>query len=148
VNRSGHGGKITVSGDAVIVSVPAWAPPLIRVLVIAIVVVAVPLALAWAGQRKLIYFPDRHRPPLPDRRLLPGAREVTFRTADGLRLGAWFVPAVDGRPATPGTPATPTAAAPVVLVAPGNAGNRAMRASLAAALAARGVGVLLTDYRG
>jgi len=116
-----------VGGNAVIVGVPGWAPPLIRVLVIAIVVVAVPLALAWAGQRKLIYFPDGSRPPPPDK-LLPGARDVVFQTADGLRLGAWFVPAADGRPA---------AAAPVVLIAPGNAGNRAMRAPLAAALAAR-----------
>ena len=133
-----HGREITVGGGAVIVGVPGWAPPLLRVLVIVIVVVAVLLALVWTGQRKLIYFPDRRRPPSPDR-LLPGAREVTFQAEDGLRLGAWFVPAADGRPA---------AAAPVVLVAPGNAGNRAMRAPLAAALAARGVGVLLMDYRG
>jgi alpha-beta hydrolase superfamily lysophospholipase len=118
------------------VGVPGWAPPLIRVLVIAIVVVAVLLALAWAGQRKLIYFPDGSRPPPPGR-VLPSAREVEFRTADGLRLGAWFVPAAGG-----------SSDAPVVLVAPGNAGNRAARAPLAAALAARGVGVLLMDYRG
>jgi pimeloyl-ACP methyl ester carboxylesterase len=35
-----------------------------------------------------------------------------------------------------------------VLFAPGNAGNRASRAPLASALAARGVSVLLVDYRG
>jgi fermentation-respiration switch protein FrsA (DUF1100 family) len=128
-----------VGGDVVIGGVPGWAPPLIRVLVIVIVVAAVLLALVWAGQRKLIYFPDGRRPPPPPDRLLPGAGDVTFQTADGLRLGAWFVPAADGRP---------TDAAPVVLVAPGNAGNRAVRAPLAAALAARGVGVLLMDYRG
>jgi predicted nucleic acid-binding protein/pimeloyl-ACP methyl ester carboxylesterase len=126
-------------GSAVIVGVPGWAPPLIRVLVVATLVVAVLLALAWAGQRKLIYFPDGRRPPPPGS-LLPGAREVAFQTEDGLRLGAWFVPAAAGGRAG--------AAAPVVLVAPGNAGNRAVRAPLAAALAARGVGVLLMDYRG
>jgi uncharacterized protein len=103
---------------------------LVRVLIIAIVVVAVLLALAWAGQRKLIYFPDRAPPGRPP----PGVRAVTYETEDGLRLGAWFVPPVDD--------------GPVVLVAPGNAGNRAVRAPLAVALAARGIGVLLVDYRG
>jgi pimeloyl-ACP methyl ester carboxylesterase len=118
--------------------VPGWAPPLIRVLVIVIVVAALLLALAWAGQRKLIYFPDGTAPGEPGS-LLPGARAVAYQTDDGLRLGAWFVPAAGRRAGT---------AAPVVLVAPGNAGNRAVRAPLAAALAARGVGVLLMDYRG
>jgi hypothetical protein len=104
--RSGDIGRIEkrprpVARDAgvVIVGVPGWAPPLTRVLVVAIVVVvvAVPLVLAWAGQRKLIYFPDRRWPPPPGR-LLPSAVEVPYDTADGLRLGAWFV-AAGGRPA-------------------------------------------------
>ncbi|HZB30768.1 MAG TPA: alpha/beta hydrolase [Streptosporangiaceae bacterium] len=110
--------------------VPGWAPPLIRVIVVAVLVVALLLVLAWAGQRKLIYFPDRGSPGPPP----PGVRDVTYQTDDGLRLGAWFTP--------------PPGDGPVVLVAPGNAGNRAVRAPLAAALAARGVGVLLMDYRG
>jgi alpha-beta hydrolase superfamily lysophospholipase len=109
---------------------PGWALPLIRVLIVAILVVAVLLALAWAGQRKLIYFPDRGQPGPPPL----GVRAVTYQTEDGLRLGAWYVP--------------PAGDGPVVLVAPGNAGNRAVRAPLAAALAARGLGVLLVDYRG
>jgi fermentation-respiration switch protein FrsA (DUF1100 family) len=88
-------------------------------------------------QRKLIYFPEGGPLPSPDA-LVPGAREVSFETEDGLRLGAWFVPAagVSGD------------SAPVVLVAPGNAGNRTARVPLAAALAARGIAVLLVDYRG
>ncbi len=57
-------------------------------------------------------------------------------TTDGLRLGGWFV----------------AAAAPsrglAVLVANGNAGNRAGRAPLARALSERGLAVLLFDYRG
>jgi fermentation-respiration switch protein FrsA (DUF1100 family) len=97
----------------------------------------VSLMVVWMGQRKLIYFPEGGPLPPPDA-LVPGGREVTFGTEDGLRLGAWFVPA-----------AGPSGdRAPVVLVAPGNAGNRTARAPLAAALAARGVAVLLVDYRG
>ncbi|MEU6041212.1 alpha/beta fold hydrolase [Actinomadura sp. NPDC047616] len=94
--------------------------------------------LLWAAQRRLIYFPDPVAPVLP-RVTLPSAREVAFRTEDGLRLAAWFVPAEGAEDA---------ADVPTVLVAPGNAGNRAVRASLAAALSARGLAVLLVDYRG
>jgi fermentation-respiration switch protein FrsA (DUF1100 family) len=67
--------------------------------------------------------------------VLPGARDVVLETSDGLRLGAWFVPGRD-------------AGAPAVLVANGNGGHRGLRAPLAAALAGRGLAVLLFDYRG
>ena len=86
-------------------------------------------------QRRLLYFPSR-LPVAPAGELIAGARDVALRTDDGLRLGAWLVPASD--------PALGVA----VLVANGNAGDRAMRAPLAAALAAEGVAVLLFDYRG
>jgi pimeloyl-ACP methyl ester carboxylesterase len=91
------------------------------------------LVLLWALQRRLIYLPFPADVP-PAATLLPAAREVTLRTDDGLELGAWFVPA--------------PAAAAAVLVAPGNAGNRSLRAPLAAALARHGLAVLLFDYRG
>ena len=107
----------------------------LRVTLVVLLVLALLVAPAWLLQRRLIYFPDRSAPP-PAARVLPGARDVTLHTADGLRLGAWLVP--------PGTPDRRTA----VLVAPGNAGNRLARAPLAAALAARGFTVLLVDYRG
>lgn len=109
-----------------------------RVLVgVAIVLVAVLLVvgMAYVFQRKLIYLPDTGPvPPAAD--VLPGAREVSFETADGLRLRAWYLRAIG------------TANAPTVLVAPGNAGDRSIRAPLAEALAARGLSVLLLDYRG
>lgn len=89
------------------------------------------LAALWGAQRRLIYFPDAAAPPP-----VPGAREVRLRTADGLELGASFVPAREPGPGV------------TVLVANGNAGNRFARAPLAAALAARGMAVLLFDYRG
>ncbi|MEO6090412.1 MAG: alpha/beta hydrolase [Umezawaea sp.] len=97
-------------------------------LAVVVVLVAVTLVGAlWAFQRRLVYFPDTATPTLP-----AGVRPVVLRTADGLDLGAWHLPG-------PGH---------TVLVANGNAGNRAARAPLAAALAKAGFGVLLFDYRG
>jgi alpha-beta hydrolase superfamily lysophospholipase len=105
-----------------------------RVLLAALAGVLLLVFGVWALQRKLIYFPAADLPPLAD--LLPGAQDVQLTTSDGLTLGAWLVP-----PRNPGTYA-------VVLVANGNAGNRADRAPLAAALADAGMAVLLFDYRG
>jgi uncharacterized protein len=97
--------------------------------------VAVPLALLWLFQRHLIYFPLAQAVP-PVATVLPGAEEVAFTTADGLRLHGWFAaPAGTDRRAT-------------VLVFNGNAGDRSFRAPLAAALARAGYAVLLFDYRG
>ncbi len=94
------------------------------------------VAMLWALQRQLIYFPDRAPvPPATD--VIAGARDVTLHTADGLELGAWFVPA-----------AGPADTGMAVLVAPGNGGNRAGRAGFADELSRRGLAVLLMDYRG
>jgi fermentation-respiration switch protein FrsA (DUF1100 family) len=98
------------------------------------VVVAV-LALVWLGQRQLIYFPDTSTPSL-DHSGLTGAEAVTFVTADGLRLGAWFVKGSGPSPR------------PTVVVFSGNAGHRGYRVPLAATLQRQGLNVLLTDYRG
>jgi fermentation-respiration switch protein FrsA (DUF1100 family) len=111
-----------------------------RWLLVATAVVAVAwlllVALAWAGQRALIYLPSG-APGSPAQAGLPDAQEVRIPAPDGLTLEAWFVPASGAR--------GPSAA---VLVLPGNAGNRSHRAPLAAALAREGFGVLLLDYRG
>ena len=88
----------------------------------------------WALQRQLTYFPDPAPPP-PAGTVLTGAEDVELTTSDGLRLGAWWLPAEDP-------------AAPAVLVAPGNGGARGLRAPLARALADEGLSVLLLDYRG
>jgi uncharacterized protein len=101
-------------------------------LVLALIIVLV--GLLWAFQRSLIYLPD-DGPVGAAGTELPGARDVTLTTADGLELGAWFLPA-----ATPGAPA--------VLVANGNGGHRGMRAPLARSLGDAGLAVLLFDYRG
>ena len=67
-----------------------------RVGIILLVVAALllaPIGLLWAFQRRLIYLPAPRAVP-PATSVLPGAEEVSFITADGLRLGGWFVPAL------------------------------------------------------
>lgn len=105
-------------------------------LVVVVLLVGAGLMAVWGLQRQLIYFPDASDVP-PAGEVLPGARDVTLETADGLELGAWYLPA-DAENDT----------GLAVLVAPGNGGNRAGRADLARELGDRGLSVLLVDYRG
>lgn len=105
----------------------------VRMAIIVVVTVVVVVGAMWLLQRRLIYLPSQAVPAVPS--ALPGAEEVSFVTADGLTLQAWFLPA-DGPPAA------------TVILFNGNAGNRAGRAPLAESLAIRGLAVLLTDYRG
>ena len=106
-----------------------------QVAILLFALVGILLAVMWAFQRSLIYFPSQG--PVPQaHEVFDGARDVTLETSDGLHLGAWFVPA---RASTNGI---------TVLVANGNSGDRSMRAPLAQSLADEGFGVLLFDYRG
>ncbi|MEV8441769.1 alpha/beta hydrolase [Actinosynnema sp. NPDC051121] len=99
---------------------------------VAIIVVVVFGGL-FAFQRKLVFLPAGG--PLPRAGdVVDGGRDVTLTTADGLRLAAWHFPVASARA--------------TVLVASGNAGNRALRVPLARALTGRGLSVLLLDYRG
>ncbi len=91
--------------------------------------------MAWAFQRKLMYFP-LHEVPAPQEMGLAGAEAIAFDTEDGLPLGAWFVPSPEG------------GAGVTAIIFNGNAGNRAYRAPLAKQLADRGMATLLFDYRG
>ena len=111
---------------------------ILRGLLVVSLLIGTVMGILWAVQRQLIYFPDAAPVP-PAGEVIPGARDVTLHTEDGLELGAWFIPARGG----PG-PRTPMA----VLVAPGNGGNREGRAGLAEELSDRGLAVLLMDYRG
>src|SRR5919201_4446707 len=116
-----------------------------RVVVLMVLAVAVAVLLVvgllWSQQRRLIYLPAPRAVP-PAATVLPAAEEVSFTTADGLRLAGWFVPAA-GPPGRGGR-----GRSPAVLVCNGNGGNRSLRAPLAAALARAGLAVLLFDYRG
>jgi fermentation-respiration switch protein FrsA (DUF1100 family) len=132
------------------------------ILLVVAAVLAASLGLLWAFQRRLIYLPSPGPVP-PAASVLPGAEDVSFETADGLRLQGWFVPgAVDSpAPARPRSVTLPEGAppqvgegeahlnpGPAVLVCNGNGGDRSMRAALAAALSRMGLAVLLFDYRG
>lgn len=98
-------------------------------------VMAVIAAVAYFGQRSMIYFPDRSDPGRAAQ-VLGGGTDVTLRTNDGLDLRAWRVdPEGDDRGLA-------------VLYLPGNGGNRAGRATVGLALAEQGFTVLLLDYRG
>jgi len=111
-------------------------------LLVVVAVLAAALGLLWLFQRRLLYFPSPGPVP-PAASVLPGAEDVTFETADGLRLAGWFLPAPPGGPAD-----RVGRARPAVLVCNGNGGDRSMRAPLAAALSRMGLAVLLFDYRG
>lgn len=106
------------------------------VLLVVLLLMGTVVAMLWALQRQLIYFPDRTPVPAAGE-VIAGARDVTLHTADGLELGAWFVP-----------PTGPSDDGMAVLVAPGNGGNRAGRAGFAEELSRHGLAVLLMDYRG
>ena len=104
------------------------------VLALAVFALGVAVVMFWAMQRTLLYFPDGRAVP-PAAGALPGSEEAELRTADGLTLHAWFVPARSPVSAT-------------VLLLNGNAGNRSDRAPLASSLSAAGFAVLVFDYRG
>ncbi|WP_410652169.1 alpha/beta hydrolase [Amycolatopsis sp. cmx-4-54] len=102
-------------------------------LAVAVTIVGVVFGGAFAFQRKLIYLPEAG-PLATAADVLPGGRDVTLTTSDGLSLASWYFPVAGAKAA--------------VLVAAGNAGNRSYRVPIARALTARGLSVLLLDYRG
>src|SRR5215212_4641475 len=108
----------------------------LRLVLVAVILLVLGVGVLAVLQRQLIYFPDSRTVP-PATSLVPGARDVTLATSDGLALAAWFVPA---------DPAADLGIA--VLIAPGNGGNRSDRIGLATELSRRGLSVLLVDYRG
>jgi fermentation-respiration switch protein FrsA (DUF1100 family) len=114
----------------------------LMLLAVAVAVLLV-VGLLWSQQRRLIYLPASSGAVPPAAAVLPAAEEVSIPTADGLRLAGWFVPPAGAAGRGPRPPRSPA-----VLVCNGNAGNRSLRAPLAAALARAGLAVLLFDYRG
>jgi fermentation-respiration switch protein FrsA (DUF1100 family) len=91
------------------------------------------VALMYAAQRRLMYFPDRARTP-PALAGLPAAEEIALDTEDGERVIAWSIPA--------------RADKPVVLYFHGNGGALAYRAARFRALVADSTGLLALSYRG
>ncbi len=93
------------------------------------------IPLLGSVQRRLIYFPSRG-PVRSASTLLPNGEDVVLNTDDGIRLGAWYASPSRGK------------AGPAALICNGNAGDRTLRAPLAAALVRAGTSALLFDYRG
>jgi fermentation-respiration switch protein FrsA (DUF1100 family) len=85
----------------------------------------------WMLQNHLIYFPGPDPGPPPD-----SWEALTVESGDGVTLTGWV--RIDDAPT----------AQPIVIVFPGNAGNRAGRLPLGNALVAAGFGVVLCEYRG
>ena len=96
--------------------------------------IAIMLVLLWTAQRRLIYFPIGGEPEVDG--YGTSASAVSFSTADGVQLNAWWFAAATSPPRA------------TVLVFNGNAGNRAHRVPLAEGLRRGGLHVLLVDYRG
>ncbi|RLV56767.1 alpha/beta hydrolase [Aeromicrobium phragmitis] len=107
-----------------------------RVAGVVVVIGGLFVGLLWAIQRSLIYLPDT-TPVGPADAVMPGARDLTLTTSDGLDLTAWLIP-----------PVADADRDIAVLYASGNGGNRAGRVTIAGELAERGFTVLLLDYRG
>ena len=108
---------------------------MLTVALVIVVALVAGVALLWAFQRRLIFLPDTTAVPAASS-LLAGAVDVTLPTEDGLSLQSLYLAAPS------------SACRATVLVAPGNAGNRADRVPLAQALREAGFGVLLLEYRG
>lgn len=86
-----------------------------------------------AIEHKFLFFPERAIYETPADYGL-AYEEVRYTTADGVSIGAWFVPAHDG--------------APVMLWCHGNAGNISHRAHNISLLVPWGISVFIFDYRG
>lgn len=91
------------------------------------------LALMYAFQRSLQYFPDAARTS-PSAAGLPQAVEVTLSASDGEKLIAWYAP--------------PRGDKPLVVYFQGNAGGSNLRVNRFAWLIADGAGLLALSYRG
>lgn len=85
---------------------------------------------------RLFFLPSREPFTTPR-----GVQDVSFVSADGLRLHGWFLPArqPDGTPVV--------GPAPAILHVHGNAGNIESHIAFSQFLPRRGVGVLVFDYR-
>jgi len=93
------------------------------------------VALMYAYQRDMMYFPDQIRRVQPSHyAMLAGVQEVGLKTADGLNVVAWYWPAPAGRP--------------TVLLFHGNGGSLRSQRYRLKYFKEAGMGVLMPAYRG
>ena len=106
---------------------------LLKLAVAALCGCAIIVLVAYFGQRKLIYFPDRTR-VLPAELGLAGVAERVLKTPDGERLIVWYAKAKPGEP--------------TLLYFHGNGGALNLRADRFRWLTRDGFGLLGLSYRG
>lgn len=104
---------------------------LARVIGFGVVVACFVIGGAWMFQNRLVYFPGPDPGPAPE-----PWEEHTVETDDGLGLSAWF------------RVGETSVGRILVVVFPGNAGNRLGRMPLGNNLADAGYDVVLSEYRG
>ena len=104
-------------------------------LIAGIVLYATAVTALWAFQRDLMYFPDGAPRVAPSTyAMLDGVQEVSFTTADGLTLVAWYAPAPPLRP--------------TVVMFHGNGGSLRGERYRLKRFKDAGMGALLVAYRG
>lgn len=98
-------------------------------------VYAAVVGLMYVYQRDLMYFPDQiRRVPPSHYAMLAGVQEVELKTADGLRVYAWYWPPPEGRP--------------TMLLFHGNGGSLRSQRYRLKYFKEAGMGVLMPAYRG
>ena len=104
-------------------------------LIAGVVLYATAVTALWAFQRELMYFPDGAPRPAPSSyAILDGVEEVSFTTADGLTLVAWYASAPPLRP--------------TVVMFHGNGGSLRGERYRLKHFKDAGMGALLVAYRG
>ena len=106
---------------------------LLKLAIAALCGVSLLVLVAYFGQRKLIYFPDRTR-VLPSELGLVGVEERVLKTPDGERLIVWYAKAKPGEP--------------TLIYFHGNGGGLSQRAERIRQFSGDGWGVYMMAYRG
>ena len=107
----------------------------VRIVIGVVGVYVAVVALMYVFQRDLMYFPDQiRRVPPSYYAMLAGVQEIQLKTADGLKVYAWYSPPPAGRP--------------TVAIFHGNGGSLRSQRYRLAYFKDAGMGVLLLAYRG
>jgi uncharacterized protein len=105
----------------------------LKIILCAAIVYGAVVAIAYAVQRKLMYFPDATRVE-PARLGLEGVREIELTAPDGARIISWYAPAPPGQP--------------TLLYFHGNGGGLSGRAQRLARYQNARLGVFMMSWRG
>lgn len=102
--------------------------------ILAVVVYLIVVAVFFTTQRSLLYYPTHRYTPPSETQAGSAFRALSYRTADGLNLKAWYAPARE-KPLT-------------IVFFHGNADSLATASPIAEPYIQAGYGFLLAEYRG